>query len=400
METKDLHKELSREKLEALVEIQEKIDGLDFKEMLEFLVNQVIKTLKIERCSIFRVFRDSETLYLMTGEPKDEHGLRMTFSFANLESLKEAVETKSQVYVSDARKDKRTQNSQGVIFDKEINSFLITPLTTGDEVSGLIVADASRSKKNFTEEEKCFCLILGNLVSLLLERDSLNEQKEEKKTLEILGQAAAEAAHRMRNPLASIGGFARRLAKQIQELEYRRYAEIIVRETERMETILNDLLRFSRSKKQKITLVSIDEVIKEAKEIAKNLIREKKIKIELKLNGAIPFLFIDAADVRDALLDILRNAIEAIEDEGAISIQTKKEENQAKIFISNTGGCIDEEIIDHIFNPFFTTKPDGTGLGLASAVKTLSAYGGELKVENNFEENRVTFVIKIPCSQC
>ncbi len=400
METKDLHKELSRKKLEALVEIQEKIDGLDFKEMLEFLVKKVVEVLEIKRCSIFRIFPDSEIAHLIIGEPAEEHGVGMKFFFEEMGALKEAINCRSRVLIAEPLQDERTKNTKELIHSKGINAILFVPLMTKDQVIGVIVADATDGKKNFNQEEIYFCAILSNLAGLLLERDLLHQQKEEKKALEILGKAAAEAAHRIRNPLASIGGFARRLAKQIQELEYRRYAEIIVRETERMETILNDLLRFSRPKKQNISPVSIEEVIKEAKEIAQNLIKKKKIKIELKLNGGIPFLLIDVADVRDAFLDILRNAIEAIEEEGLISIQTKGEENQVKIFISNTGGCIDEEILEHIFDPFFTTKPDGTGLGLASAVKTLDAYGGELKVENDIEKNQATFILKIPYSQC
>ncbi len=398
METKDLHKKLDREMLEALVEVQERIDKLEFEEMLEFLAKRITEILKTERCSIFRVFRDSETLYLMTGEPKDEHGLGMTFSFAKLESLKEAVETKSQVYVPDAREDKRTQESRGVIFDKEINSLLITPLIAGDEVSGLIVADASRSKKNFAEEEKCFCLILGNLVSLLLERDLVHQEREEKKTLIILGQAAAEAAHRMRNPLVPIGGFARRLAKQIQEPKYKEYAEIIVRETERLESILEGLLRFARPKKANVVLSDLNEIIREAEKIiVEGLIKKKQIRIELKLNPEIPFLLVDSMEIRDVLLDILRNAVEAIEKEGVISIRSEKNEEQIKIFISNTG-CIDEEIIEHILDPFFTTKPGSSGLGLASVVRTLNSYGGELKVVNDVQARQTTFIIKLPYS--
>ncbi len=184
------------------------------------------------------------------------------------------------------------------------------------------------------------------------------------------------------------------MARKILDPKYQEYAEIIVRETKRMESILDDLLRFSRPKRQKIVSANINEVIKEAEEMAKSLIKEKKIEIKLKLNGGIPFILIDPAEIRDVLLDILRNAIEAIEV-GLISVQTKGEESHAKIFISNNG-CIDEEILDHVFDPFFTTKPDGTGLGLASAVKTLDAYGGELKVENNFEAKQTTFVIKLP----
>lgn len=386
--------------LEALVEVQERIDKLEFEDMLEFLAKRITEILKTERCSIFRVFRDSETLYLMTGEPKDEHGLGMTFSFANLESLKEAVEKESQVYVPDARQDKRTQESRGVIFDKEINSLLITPLIAGDEVSGLIVVDASRSKKNFTEEEKCFCLILGNLVSLLLERDLVHREREEKKTLTILGQVAAEAAHRMRNPLVPIGGFAKRLAKEIQEPKYKEYAEIIVRETERLESILEGLLRFSKPKKAKVVLTDINEIIRQAEKIiVDGLIKEKQIRTELKLNPEIPFLLVDPLEIRDVFLDILRNATEAIEKEGMISIQSKKECNHVKISFANNGGCIDEEIIEHITDPFFTTKPGSTGLGLASVVRILDAYGGELKVANDLQARQTTFIIKLPYSQ-
>lgn len=240
---------------------------------------------------------------------------------------------------------------------------------------------------------------MGNLVSLLLERDLTHREREEKKTLAILGQVAAEAAHRMRNPLVPIGGFARRLAKQIQEPKYKEYAEIIVRETERLEFILEGLLKFSRPKKAKVVLSNINEIIREAEKITvENLIKEKQIRTELKLDSEIPFLLVDPLEIRDVFLDILRNAVEAIEKEGIISIRSEKEENKVKIFISNTG-CIDEEIIDHILDPFFTTKPGSSGLGLASVIRTLDAYGGELKVANDLQARQATFVIKLPYSQ-
>jgi len=268
----------------------------------------------------------------------------------------------------------------------------------GNEVAGVIVLDATGEKKTFSQEDLYFCLTLSNLVSLLLERDLVHQEREEKKTLAILGQVAAEAAHRMRNPSVPIGGFARRLAKKIQEPECREYAEIIVRETERLESILESLLRFSRQKKAKVVLSDLNEIIREAEKIiVEDLIKEKQIRIELKLSPEIPFLLVDSMEIRDVLLDILRNAVEAIEKEGVISIRSEKNENQVKIFISNTG-CIDKEVIDHILDPFFTTKPGSSGLGLASVIRTLDAYGGELKVTNDVQARQASFVIKLPFS--
>ncbi len=90
---------LSYEMLEALVETQEKIDKLDLIGILEFLVKQIIKTLKVKRCAIFRVFTELETLRLVIGEPKDGHGLGMKFSFRELEALQEAVESESYILI-------------------------------------------------------------------------------------------------------------------------------------------------------------------------------------------------------------------------------------------------------------------------------------------------------------
>ncbi len=408
METKDLHKRLDREMLEALVEVQGKIDKLEFDEMLEFLVNKIIKTLKIERCSIFRVFPEFEKVRLATGEPKDGHGLGMEFFFKDLEAIREVVGNKSYLLILEPWQDERTKQSRELIYHKGISAILFIPLVVENEVAGIIVLDATGEKKTFSQEDLYFCLTLSNLVSLLLERDLVHQEREEKKTLIILGQAAAEAAHQMRNPLVPIGGFARRLAKKegffkrlirkIFDPKYKEYTEIIVRETERLESILDGLLRFSRQKKVKVVLSDLNEIIREAERIiVEGLIKEKHIRIELKLSPEIPFLLVDSMEIRDMLLDILRNAVEAIEKEGVISIRSEKGENKVKIFVSNTG-CIDEEIINHIVDPFFTTKPGGSGLGLASVIRTLDAYGGELKVVNDTQARQATFVIKLPFS--
>ena len=93
---------------------------------------------------------------------------------------------------------------------------------------------------------------------------------------------------------------------------------------------------------------------------------------------------------------ILRNAVEAVEAEGEILIKSKKEGNEIKVSITNTGGCIDEEILQEIFNPFFTTKAAGTGLGLATALATIKACNGDIKIQNDQAFKLTTFVIKIP----
>lgn len=90
---------------------------------------------------------------------------------------------------------------------------MFVPILAQDEVIGVIVIDATGEKKTLTQEEIYFCVVLSNLVGVILERDLIHKERGEEKALMFLGEEAAEAAHRLRNPLVVIGGFARRLAK-------------------------------------------------------------------------------------------------------------------------------------------------------------------------------------------
>ena len=97
----NFHKELDKEKLEALVEVYEKINKLEFEGMLGLIIHQTIETLGVKRCAIFKVFPEPEVVVLLAGEPKDEHGVGMKFSFKDLETLKEVVRIKSYLLITD-----------------------------------------------------------------------------------------------------------------------------------------------------------------------------------------------------------------------------------------------------------------------------------------------------------
>ena len=386
-----MEKQLSREMLEALVEIQAKIDKLEFGEMLEFLVSQIIRILGVKRCAVFRILPD-ETAYLMAGEPRSEHGVGMKFS---LPLLKDVVESKSCVVSNDPLDDKRTEPTRELIYDKDINAIFLIPLLIRGEVVGIISIDATKDKKGFSEEEIYFCRTLANQASLLLERDLTHKEREEKETLVILGQAAAEAAHRIRNPLVIIGGFARVLVKKLENSPVQKDAQAIVESVDKLEEVVNLLLKFSRPKRNNLAKTDINEIIKKTEEIAFGLIGEKNISIDCQLDS-LPLILVNPEEIKDVFSDILRNAVEAIKESGRIFVKSRKEENEIKVSVTNTGGCIDEEIIREIFNPFFTTKPGGTGLGLAITNATVSAYDGEIKVENDKSLNLTTFIVRLP----
>ena len=391
----NLHKELDKGKLEVLIEIHDKINKLEFEEMLEFLIHQTIETLGVKRCAIFKVFPEAEIVALVAGEPKDEHGIGMKFSFKDLEALREVVGSKSYLLITEPWQDKRTWHSRELIYRQGVNAILFVPILARDKVIGVIVIDATGEKKTLTREEIYFCVIFSNWVGLILERDLIHKEREEEKTLMFLGQAAAEVVHRLRNPLVVVGGFARRLAKLKDPLS-QDYASHIIEGVDKLDAVISGLLRFSAPKKVQLTETKINEVIKEVEKLIPELIGAKNIRVSLQLDSGIPAVLVDPTEIEDVFSSILRNAVEAIEAEGEILIKSKKEGNEIKVSIANTGGCIDEEILQEIFNPFFTTKAAGTGLGLATAFATIKACNGDIKVQNDQALKLTTFVIKIP----
>lgn len=423
MEPLELLSRLEKKKLRALVEIQAEIGVREFEEMFDYLINKINATLETERCAIFRISPDIQMAELVAGKPAEEHGLGMKFSFDDLAALKEAVEGQSYLLIEQPRQDERTKGSRELIYFKNINAMLFVPLLIRGDVLGVFVADATGGKKGFNQEEIAFCLVLSNLISLLLLRDKMHQEMEARKTLEILGQAAAEAAHRMKNPLVAIGGFADRfiegfqrprlsknllasVASLIQFLALRllgsrliERARVISQEVRRLESTVESLLRFSRAEKIKADWVNVNEVIEETvKFLVDNLIEGKEIEIELKKDSRLPSVWLDAEKIKWGILDILTNAAEAIAGKGKISILTRKENNYTRISIVNTGS-ISKEAVDHIFDPFFTTKPDGTGLGLSTALAAIKAHDGELTVQSDEKLNLTTFIIRLPIKQ-
>lgn len=237
-------KKLSREMLEALVDIQMNITKMEFCEMMDYLVNSIVKTLAVKRCSIFKTF--DNIACLITGTPKEEHGIGMIFTSNDLPLLKEVVDRKSYLFVKNPGQDERTINTRELIYVKGINAILLIPLIAEKIVIGVIAIDIIDAK-SFSDEEISFCLILADIVSLLLERDYLRKEKEKKELLTILGELVMEFSHEVRNPLMSVGGFAKRLRKEINGNNvYERELDIIIENSKRLEDFIKKVVVLSR----------------------------------------------------------------------------------------------------------------------------------------------------------
>jgi signal transduction histidine kinase len=218
-----------------------------------------------------------------------------------------------------------------------------------------------------------------------------------------LGRLAADVAHEIRNPLTSIGGFAKRLNNKLSQAknekecirlvkQEKKYSEIIISEVERLERILRDILTFSREVKYNIEYQEINGIIKESLQTFIEICKEESIQIEENLNTSLPEILIDKDQIRQAVNNFISNAIDVMPDGGTIKISTSMEElnavNYVAVEVADTGHGIPEEELAMIFEPFYSSKEIGvgTGLGLSICKKIMDEHNGLIRVESELDK--------------
>ncbi|HEY5674047.1 MAG TPA: ATP-binding protein [Malonomonas sp.] len=213
------------------------------------------------------------------------------------------------------------------------------------------------------------------------------EQLLQKEKLATIGEMSASIAHELKNPLVSVGGFARRLASSLdQEHPGRPFAEIIQHESERLEKMLDDILSFSKRRLLCIRGYQLPTVLEKALLLEKENLQRAAIKLHLDIAADLPQMQGDAEQLEQVLINLIINASQAMKNGGELDISCSRSllrgEPAVRLEISDTGGGIPPKLMRNIFNPFFTTKEEGTGLGLPISHRIIEHHQGEIDVIN------------------
>jgi two-component system sensor histidine kinase HydH len=228
----------------------------------------------------------------------------------------------------------------------------------------------------------------------------LNEEVARHKRLAALGKLSAGIAHEIRNPLSSIRGLAQFVYNSFSKADERKEdLNTIIQEVDRLNKLVVQVLDFAKLKKPNLTSFSLNDLIRKIAELFKLEIKDKQIKFSLELSPDISQIQADEDQVRQILMNVIINAIQAIPKKGEIKIKTEKAllkgEPAIKLIIEDSGIGIPEKDFTQIFDPFFSTKEKGSGLGLSIAYKLIEAHRGEIKVESK-EGEGTKFVIFLP----
>jgi len=295
-------------------------------------------------------------------------------------------------------------NDEKVI--KTLETVLIYSLKTTHRFRGAILMQKREDNKSYSRRDLEMLSVLLDNAALAVENVSYNEERVahlkhiyQTDRLAVIGQLAAGAAHEIRNPLTSIKSAIQYIKNDIQDPKKQKMVKSVLSEVDRINEILTGLLSFSRQnnpvKREFDLVVLIDQTL--------DLIRNTRMKKQIKLTAAcfapsVPIVA-DSDQLKQVLVNVILNAVDAIDNEGEIEVTVRTEKIEGEMFyaitVSDNGKGINEESLEKLFDPFFTTKEDGTGLGLSISYGIIHRHRGSIDVGNR-PEGGAKVVIRLP----
>ncbi|WP_379132756.1 nitrogen regulation protein NR(II) [Paenibacillus sp. sgz500958] len=218
--------------------------------------------------------------------------------------------------------------------------------------------------------------------------------------LAMLGKLSASIAHEIRNPLTAIRGFIQLLRPHLQQLGKEEYSKIILAEIDRANDIIHEFLASSKPTAPQIGIIRVSVLLREAVLLTESEALMKGCEIHLRTFPDDLTIAVDIKQMKQVILNLIRNAMEAIAERedhynGRVELGARREGAEVRIFISDNGRGMDMCTLDRLFNPFFTTKENGTGLGLSVCDRIVKNHGGKINVSSRLNEG-TSFTISLP----
>ena len=214
--------------------------------------------------------------------------------------------------------------------------------------------------------------------------------------LAALGRLVAGMAHEIRNPLNSISGYSQHLrSKFISDTPEGKALDVIVKEVDRLNRVITELLDFSRPREPELELLDLNSVVRQTLSLVERETASQGVAVVEELQNDVTMIMGHADSLKQLLLNLMLNALQAMPDGGVLTVQTGALADRAFLRISDTGQGIPEDTLETIFEPFYTTRESGTGLGLAIVYRIVLDHRAEIRVESSPGAG-TAFIVRFP----
>ena len=387
---------------------------VDLNRLLNMLAETIEKSMGVEQISVF-LYNAEKEIYYPALNTNSREALMMSISFKMNENfinrLREEKDAILRVEVERVSKDSEVGELLRVM--GRLHAEVCLPLIYSERLIGFINLGHKTAEEMYYREDLELLNTLTNQVAIAIENANLYENLKKSQNilrrsdrLASLGTLIASLAHEIRNPLVSIKTFTQLLPERIDDNEFRDYfLKVASGEIDRLTSLINELLGFAKPSEPNLKEEDVTTIIDRMEVLISTEARKKNIKITKNYTPYLPTVLVDAEQIKQVLLNLLLNAIQAIEGQGEIGIETRivhvtrddKREKFLQIEIRDTGIGIPPENIDRVFDPFFSTRPEGSGLGLAISHQIVHEHGGFIDLESEVGKGtsfRIHFPLK------
>ena len=289
------------------------------------------------------------------------------------------------------------------LFDDEKETPIITakgeriiPLTLNNRNIGVLKLGKKKSDEDYTQDDMDILLPLARTLAIAISNaqlfDELGKAQAEaaqKEKMATIGTLAAGMAHEIRNPITTIKVFSEYLPDKLKEPAFMsKYKNIVIKEIDKIDHIIQTMVDFSTSDApSEVNDVSLNEAVDDVVVlIGLDINTVDRIKFVKNILPSLPKIRVNKKDLDEILLNLIQNAIHAIKDKGIITFSASEDKNSVRLGIQDTGCGMSEDVLKHIFSPFFTTKSKGFGLGLFVVKELVKRNSGKVFVESKVGE--------------
>ena len=392
---------------------KEMVSIVDLENLSNSLVKTIGRALGIEKASLYLLddtkgtYNLKSTIGIDLDQFRESTLSRVDALVRELTTLREGI-VREELLIACEQQPSHQSTAERMA---QLQAELSLPIISKEKLIGILNLGNKPGKEIYSTEDLELLSTLANQAAIAIENALLYENlKQSQHTLRradrlsSLGLLTAGLAHEIRNPLVAIRTFTQLLPERYDDAEFREgFQGLALKEVDRICGLINDLLSFARPSRPNVAEENMNDVVDGIARILETEAKEKGVEITRNFAINLPKVWIDREQMKQVFMNLILNAIQAMKEGGSIFISTRLTSRNGaapsgqylQVEVRDTGVGIPAENLDHIFDPFFTSKDEGSGLGLSISHQIVQEHGGYVTVESKVGMG-TTFFVNLP----
>ena len=405
----------SRRELETILRFTALINSsLRIEDVLNYAMKWAEEFMDAEASTVYELDEEKKELFIRIARgEKKESVERIKFELGQGISG-HVVQTGQPMVIQDVRKEKRFSPKFDRITGFRTRSMICVPLILRGKTIGALQVLNKKSGDLFTQIDVELLTSMSQQIAVAMENAKLYRRLEKKfelnarelktaqdklilsERLVAMSHLVQGVAHEIRNPVTTIGGFARRIKKILKrDPEVDKYLNVILEESERLESLVRQVHEYTSVLAATLAIDDIRATLHEVVNKFEPIAQQQGVTLVTKIDESLPLTRMASSQIMTALSNIMENALEAMPNGGELVLEAKQRNSQLFIKILDTGHGIRQEYLNSVYDPFFSSKTHGAGLGLAMVYQIVKNHDGEITIQSQ-EGKGTSVTIQLP----